>query len=106
MKAKVFFQVRLNFLIVFITTFIWLLVTYLTKLEKEEVLVNFYNKKQPGDPGWKKIIRNFETSKNWNVPNGIKAILLGCVLIYSCLFATGYFIYGKIIEALICSVFI
>jgi hypothetical protein len=35
------------------------------------------------------------------VPSGIAAMLLGCVLIYSCMFCTGYFIYGKITPALI-----
>jgi hypothetical protein len=28
------------------------------------------------------------------VPSGLLAMLLGCVLIYSCIFATGYYIYG------------
>ena len=32
--------------------------------------------------------------KGWSVPFGILAMLLGCVLIYSCMFATGYWIYG------------
>ena len=33
--------------------------------------------------------------EGWSLPSGILAMLLGCVFIYSCLFATGYWIYGE-----------
>jgi hypothetical protein len=35
----------------------------------------------------------------WNVPTGILAMLLGCGLIYSIMFATGYWIYGQYTSA-------
>jgi len=89
-------------LVVGITTFIWLTVTFLTKSEKDSVLFNFYKKTQPGGPGWKKIMQTAERQNitiqtdfgHWSVPSGILAMLVGCVLIYSVLFATGYWIYG------------
>lgn len=89
--------------VVLITTVIWLATTFLTQPESKEVLEGFYKKIQPGGPGWKKIVseaasenRDLVTrNEAWNVPSGILAILIGCVLIYSALFATGYWIYGK-----------
>ena len=96
-------------IIVFITTLIWIIFTFITKPERQEVLIQFYKKTQPGGPGWVSVLEK-DTSideeiminnKNWNVPSGILAMLLGCVLIYSCLFATGYWIYGDYTHAFI-----
>lgn len=88
--------------VVVITTIIWLIATYATQPESKEVLQQFYKKIQPGGPGWKKVV--FEAEKQgislknnnyvWSVPSGLLAMVLGCVLIYSCMFATGYYIYG------------
>jgi Na+/proline symporter len=88
--------------VVFITTFIWLTATYITQPESSKVLQNFYKKIQPGGPGWAKVIEEAsnegieikEMDTGWSVPSGMIAMLLGCLLIYSCMFATGYWIYG------------
>ena len=88
--------------VVFVTTSLWLLTTYLTPSESKEVLRSFYTKIQPGGPGWKKVIDSAdkdgvnikEAEQGWTVPSGIVAMLLGCLMIYSIMFATGYFIYG------------
>ncbi|GAA3775575.1 Na+:solute symporter [Corallibacter vietnamensis] len=88
--------------IVSITTIAWVVVTYLTPAENTLVLQSFYQKTQPGGPGWAKIITDANKegadittqSESWSVPSGIIAMLLGCVLIYSCLFAVGYWIYA------------
>ncbi|WP_418511137.1 sodium:solute symporter family protein [Corallibacter sp.] len=89
--------------IVLITTIAWIVVTYLTPAENTSVLQSFYQKTQPGGPGWAKIITDANKegvdittqSERWSVPSGIIAMLLGCVLIYSCLFAVGYWIYAE-----------
>ena len=90
-------------LVVLITTIIWLIVTFLTKPEKEETLRKFYKQTTPGGPGWKKVLNTFndpafikkENSKKWSVPSGILAMILGCILVYSCMFATGNILYGN-----------
>ena len=90
-------------MVVLITTVIWLIVTFVTQSEKKEVLQKFYKRTQPGGPGWAKIITEAKSEnidivnekEGWSVPSGILAMLLGCVFIYSCLFATGYWIYGE-----------
>ena len=98
--------------VVLTTTVIWLFATYITQPERKEVLQNFYKKIQPGGPGWTKIINEAENeniilkdnNEGWSVPSGIVAMLLGCVLIYSTMFATGYWIYGDYNYAIILSI--
>ena len=85
--------------VVLVTSIIWLAVTFLTAAEKQEVLEGFCNKTQPGGPGWAKVLKkaganSIQKEQVWSVPSGIIAMLLGCVMIYSTMFATGYYIYG------------
>ncbi|MBP2833000.1 hypothetical protein J8281_12455 [Aquimarina sp. U1-2] len=101
-------------LVVGITTIIWLLVTYATKPETQSVLFNFYKKTQPGGPGWKVILKAAKAQQKhiqtddgtWSVPSGILAMLVGCILIYGVLFATGYWIYGRYTLAIIVSIIV
>jgi hypothetical protein len=97
--------------IVVVTTTIWVLVTLMTPPESDETLRSFYKRIQPGGPGWKKVVakskadnENIVTSDDkWSVPQGLTAMLLGIILIYSIMFATGYWIYGRTTSALILS---
>ena len=94
--------------IVLVTSIVWIAVTYLTKPESKEVLQQFYKKIQPGGPGWHKVVNEaraenievVDSNEGWSVPSGIIAMLVGCVLIYSVMFATGHFIYGEYTSAL------
>lgn len=95
--------------VVLVTTIIWLVVTFLTPPEKDETLQLFYKNILPSGAGWRKVVAkanlagiNFDQKeKNWSLPNAILAMLLSCVLIYSCLFTTGFWIYGDYKQALI-----
>lgn len=88
-------------IVVSVTSIVWIVSTFITKPENDDVLRNFYKKIQPGGPGWSKVINDAkneaiilkDTNERWSVPSGIIAMLLGCVLIYSIMFATGYWIY-------------
>ena len=90
--------------VVVVTTILWLLITFITPSEDESVLRAFYKKTQPGGPGWAKIVDKarkedvelLDDNKTWSVPAGIIAMLLGCSMIYSIMFCTGYFIYGNL----------
>ena len=94
--------------VVIVTTAIWVIVTYATKPESSEVLRSFYKRTQPGGPGWSKVISEathnnidiVNPNEGWSVPSGIVAMLIGCLLIYSVMFATGYWIYGETTLAL------
>ena len=83
--------------IVLITTIVWLLVTFMTKPDDDQKLIEFYKKTRPGGPGWKRIVNlpDFKNekgyNKTWAVPRGILCMLVGCLAIYSALFSTGYF---------------
>ena len=95
--------------VMLVTTTIWVVATFITKPESKDVLNSFYKKIQPGGPGWSKVVNDAKTDnieivdpdEKWSIPSGIGAMLLGCVLIYSCMFATGYWIYGKTTRAII-----
>ena len=99
-------------LVVAITTIIWLTVTFLTKPEDNSVLFTFYKKIQPVGPGWNATLKaaaqqnqDIKTDfSTWSVPSGILAMLVGCVLIYGVLFATGYWIYGQYTLAIILTI--
>ncbi|MCK5863398.1 MAG: Na+:solute symporter [Candidatus Hydrogenedentes bacterium] len=86
-------------LTVAITTAAWVLVTFLTPASSEETLRNFCKLIRPGGPGWRHFTKDLpdaapgETA--WQVPQGILCMMLGCVSIYSVLFATGYWLYGR-----------
>tara|TARA_B100000242_G_scaffold289684_1_gene259859 strand:+ start:789 stop:2585 length:1797 start_codon:yes stop_codon:yes gene_type:complete len=93
-------------MVVLITTFVWVVVTFMTEPDDDETLVKFYKKTQPGGPGWKRIKELAKLDKNksnseWIVPKGILCMIFGCFAIYSALFSTGYFIYGEIINGII-----
>ena len=91
-------------LIVFITTIIWLTVTFITPADDNETLINFYKKTKPGGPGWsfiKKLDNIDNEEEKWIVPLGILCMIFGCLMVYSALFSTGYFIYGFIFEAFV-----
>jgi Na+/proline symporter len=98
--------------IVVVTTAIWMLVTFLTPAESDATLRSFYRKTQPGGPGWSKVVKKAEveneeivnTGEKWSVPAGITAMLIGIVLIYSIMFATGYWIYGRTTQAIVLTI--
>jgi SSS family solute:Na+ symporter len=84
-----------------VTTLVWVAVTYLAKPTNRATLVNFYRLVRPAGPGWNGIR---EESGVGASPDSFSNSLLGWVLgiafIYSALFGTGSFIYGKTPQAL------
>jgi len=98
--------------IVVVTTIIWLIATFMTQPESNETLRSFYRKIQPGGPGWSKVVDEAKTDaveivkdkEKWSVPAGLTAMLLGVLLIYSIMFATGYWIYGRTTQAIVLTV--
>jgi len=88
---------------VFITTICWIIVTLVTRPTNKNTLRSFYRLVKPGGPGWKKVIEQAKQENDsieaggqaWDVPTGILCMVLGCFAVYSALFATGNWIYGK-----------
>lgn len=86
-----------------ITTVGWLLVTFLTQPEKDEVLLSFYRKVQPGSLGWKKVLDRYPAEKQEKGSLGMEIglMMVGTVMVYAALFSTGFIIYGEIAQGVI-----
>jgi Na+/proline symporter len=86
-----------------ITTVGWLLVTFLTQPEKDEILLKFYRKVHPAAFGWKKVLDRYPEEKQeiGQLPKEIGLMLIGSIMIYSALFATGFWLYGESVNAMI-----
>ncbi|MFT6760673.1 MAG: SSS family solute:Na+ symporter, partial [Psychroserpens sp.] len=78
-----------------ITTIGWLIVTFLTQPESKETLERFCEHVNP-TVGWKDY-RSENSVAVGNLPLQIFGMFLGCVVVYSALFATGSFIYGNLL---------
>ena len=84
-----------------VTTLAWIGVTLVTSPEEEATLIKFYEKIQPGGPGWKKVVTKMPVQNNstqpeaaWDVPLGIVCMIMGTAAVYSLLFALGSLLYG------------
>lgn len=86
-----------------LTTLAWMITALVTKPTDKETLQNFCKLINPTGPGWKKVFDEAEAEGNKieskhmkeNLPLGIAATFIGSLMVYSILFATGYWIYGK-----------
>ena len=95
-----------------ITTFAWLLVTYLTKPTEQQTLRDFYRLVRPGGIGWNVVLKKAEqagdpiteTATKGDLPRGILCMIAGCLAVYSVVFATGYYMYGQIAYGVIFSI--
>lgn len=89
-----------------ITTFGWILVTLLTRPEKDAVLLSFYQKVRPAAFGWKNFLDRYPTEKQeqGQLPMEIGLMLVGSVMVYATLFAVGFWIYGNVVSASIATV--
>lgn len=86
---------------VLLTTLTWVVVTLITKPEKDDTLKKFYNLVTPYGRGWNafknKLSGGAEDLKpgKGNFTADLLAAILGMVLVYSSLFSIGMFIYGE-----------
>ncbi|MBN1482584.1 Na+:solute symporter [candidate division KSB1 bacterium] len=104
------FPSHINLIIgVSITTMTWLVVTLFTKPASDEKLRSFYSLVRPGGPGWKTLLSRLEragnpveeTATKGDLPLGILCMVMGCLAVYSTVFAAGYYLYGNLIPALV-----
>jgi Na+/proline symporter len=85
-----------------VTTVVWFVTTLLTKPSDFPKLRAFLEANNPGGPGWQAVIDQANSQGKplvfkhaaVNLPAGILATVLGCVLVYSSLFGSGYCLYG------------
>jgi solute:Na+ symporter, SSS family len=89
-----------------ITTAVWIIVTMLTSPEPDSKLVAFYQKVRPEGAGWMSLVNRAGLTRS-HASGGLTAEItnwiLGCLLIYSSLFAIGKIIFQEWKSALIFS---
>ncbi len=93
------------FVIVGVTTVVWLSVTFLTRPVEMETLQRFYRRVHPGGPGWGPVARTVpEVKPDTGMARLFGSWLAGVVLIYSALFAVGKLLLGDYrLAALFCA---
>ncbi len=94
-----------------VTTAGWILVTLLTAPTEKNVLFSFYKKIKPSKNGWRPVIEQAklagydlqidEVKDDAQIGLGLFSMLLGCLAVYATLFATGYWIYGLSMKAIL-----
>ena len=93
-----------------VTTIAWVAAAFLTKPADEQTLKRFCRKINPGGPGWKHVYEAIAAeggtveSDSVNLPQGILCMVLGCAMVYSALFATGFWLYGQTLPATILTI--
>jgi len=95
------------------TSVAWIVTTFITKPESKETLRKFYRATRPGGPGWKKVVEEARADgdfideqdhgKKWEMPLQILCVFIGCIVIYSSLFAIGSFVYKNVTTGIILS---
>jgi len=82
------------------TTIVWLLVTFLTKPEKDSTLTSFYRKVHPGGSGWKKIAEQLPDVKgDSGFGRAFICWIFGVLLVYASLFGIGKIIFHEYLLA-------
>ncbi|MBN1591565.1 MAG: Na+:solute symporter, partial [Pirellulales bacterium] len=92
-----------------VTTVAWVVVTLLTRPTDDATLRRFCRLIRPGGPGWRAVVQQADVDADageladphWNVPRGILAMVVGCFAVYSAMFATGCWIYGRHLPAVV-----
>ncbi|MBK8945896.1 MAG: Na+:solute symporter [Ignavibacteriae bacterium] len=88
--------------IVFGTTIVWLIVTFITKPVEENKLIEFYKRTFPGGIGWKNIASKAgEVKSEMNFGKALVNWIAGVILIYSFLFGLGSLLFGFLTNFLI-----
>jgi len=96
-------------LTVAVTTVCWVAAAYLAPQTDRQTLVSFYKKVRPAGPGWASIRREAnltpaeEATTYFNMPMALLGWSAGCAMIWSSLFATGAYLYGRTSQALMLS---
>jgi hypothetical protein len=73
-----------------VTTVVWLAVTLLTSAEPRETLEAFYRLVRPDVRGWQPIAVNIkDVAPTRDLGSNLTAWILGCAMVYLCLFGTG-----------------
>src|SRR5437763_3986032 len=80
-----------------VTSLVWIVVTFLTKPEREDVLVKFYRQVRPHVAGWKPVARLVQDGpQTRHLGRNPVSWALGCAMVYLALFGSGKMLLGKL----------
>lgn len=90
-----------------VTTASWLLVAFLTPPTDRATLLAFYRRIRPDGPGWREIraAAGDGPHGDGSLPRGIAATVAGALFLYAGIFATGFWLYGRVMAAGTCLAF-
>ena len=78
------------------TTVVWIIVTFATRPEPDEMLDNFYRKVRPDVRGWKHVAARVpDVPANRDLGTNLVAWVLGCGMVYLALFGAGKVIFRQ-----------
>ncbi len=85
-----------------VTTFVWVTTALLTEPTERARLVAFYRLVRPAGPGWASVQAEAGVGPSLDsLPQALLGWTLGIAFIYSALFGTGSFLYGRTSQALV-----
>ena len=92
-----------------VTTFGWLIVTFVTRATNPQTLASFVVKSKVSGIGWNEVIGNLsneekaiiQQNEDASMSKQIVLMLLGCVMVYGALFGMGYLLMGTAILGLL-----
>ncbi|MEE8134636.1 MAG: sodium:solute symporter family protein [Gemmatimonadales bacterium] len=80
-----------------LTTIVWLAVTWLTPPADTKTLQSFYDRIRPFEAGWRGAVKvDSDSNAGAELAPAILAWFLGCTVVYTALFGTGYMLYGNV----------
>ncbi len=89
-----------------ITTIAWIIATFASKPTSLETLQRFYDTVQPAGPGWRPVVDQRSksaaaptsrgTTAASDLPASIACMIASTLAIWSLIFASGYFLYGRL----------
>jgi Na+/proline symporter len=86
-----------------VTTVVWLVVTFVTSPEPDEVLAAFYRRVRPGGPGWARVSKQLGYGTE-PIPGGALAWtnwIAGIIAVYGTLFGIGKLVFGETVRGLV-----
>jgi Na+/proline symporter len=79
-----------------VTSLVWVVVTFLTKPEREDVLVKFYRHVRPYVCGWQPVARLVQdVPQTRDLGRNLLSWALGCGMVYLALFGSGKMLLGR-----------
>lgn len=91
------------FSVVAITSFVWIIATFITKPSNPATLDTFFKRVRPGGPGWRQVaLRNPSVIPDSGLLPLAMDWIAGVVLVYTTLFGVGHLLLGAYFNAILC----